>query len=75
MRAAQLLGAATANLAVYPLQLAPADEALYHLLTEEVRAQLDDAAFLAAWATGEAMSVEESVAYALGESTPWLSFA
>jgi hypothetical protein len=32
-----------------------------------VRAQLDDATFAAAWAEGQAMSLEQAVAYALAE--------
>lgn len=35
-----------------------------------LHAQMDDAAFAAAWAEGCAMSVEQAVAYALAEPTP-----
>jgi adenylate cyclase len=43
------------------------EEAIYQEVASAVRAQLDEAAFQAAWADGTAMSLEEAVAYALDE--------
>jgi hypothetical protein len=47
----------------------PADRLEVDRYVVDVRAQLDEAAFEAAWAEGQAMSLEEAVIYALGGNT------
>src|SRR5262249_30258384 len=66
-RAARLFGAAEA---------AGGDRALYGLRTDRweedlwsARAALDEATFAAAWAEGEAMTLEEAIADALGDES------
>ena len=41
------------------------DHAEYDNIVADIRAQLDDATFAAAWAAGQAMSLEQAIAYAL----------
>jgi hypothetical protein len=68
-RAARLLGAAEALLEATGVRLIAADRAEYDRNVAAVRAQLDEAAFAAAWAEGRAMAAddwEQVVAYALG---------
>ena len=45
--------------------LGPADRAEYERDLEAARAQLDEATFTRAWKAGQAMSVEQAIAYAL----------
>jgi non-specific serine/threonine protein kinase len=45
----------------------PEERVRHERLIAAARAQLDDAAFDAAWATGQAMTLEQAIAYALGE--------
>jgi predicted ATPase/DNA-binding CsgD family transcriptional regulator len=66
-RAARLLGAAEALLEAMGVGLQPADQLEADRYVAAVRKQLDGAAFEAARAEGRAMSLEEAVAYALGE--------
>jgi non-specific serine/threonine protein kinase len=66
-RAARLLGASDALLRTMGLGLQPQDQREVDRFEAAVRGQLDQAAFEAAWAEGRAMSLEEAVAYALGE--------
>ena len=66
-RAARLVGAAQALREVLGTILDPADQALYDAAVAAARAGLSAEAFEAAWAEGQAMPLEEAVAYALEE--------
>ncbi len=77
-RAAQLFGIAEAYLEVSQVKLGNAINDLfdhiaaishveYEQLVAAVRAELDEASFEIAYAKGQAMSLEEAVAYALGQ--------
>ena len=65
MQAVQLLGAAEALLETAVHALEPIHRAEYDRTVAAVRAQLDEAAFAAAWAAGRALSLEQAIAYAL----------
>jgi non-specific serine/threonine protein kinase len=67
-RAAQLLGAAEALREVASTPLPPYRRADHDRDLAAARAQLDEAAFAAAWAAGRAMAMEQAVAYALEEA-------
>jgi tetratricopeptide (TPR) repeat protein len=67
-RAARLLGASEAVFEAWRVGPVTADQLEIDQYMADVRAQLDEAAFEAAWAEGRAMSLEEAVAYALGEN-------
>lgn len=67
-RAVTLLGAASQLRGAMGLPLLPVDKPGYEQVLASVRASLTDAAFAAAWAAGESLSAEESVAGALAES-------
>jgi tetratricopeptide (TPR) repeat protein len=67
VRAAQLLGAAETLLKAIHSQLDRADRTESERNLAYVRAQLDEAAFTAAWMEGQAMTLEQAVAYALEE--------
>ncbi len=69
-QAARLDGAATALRRVIGAPLAPNERADYDNTVADLRAVLGEAAFEAAWAEGEAMSVEQAVAAALAEPHP-----
>jgi len=60
-----LFGAAEALLDLIGAPLAPADRAEYERDLAIARAQLDEAAFTAAWAQGRALSLEQAITYAL----------
>jgi PAS domain S-box-containing protein len=66
-RAAQLWGAAEHLRVTLGCRPAPAARAAYERQLALARAQLGEAAFAAAWAAGEALSLEQAVAVALGE--------
>jgi non-specific serine/threonine protein kinase len=66
-RAARLLGAADTLFKTMGLGLQPQDQPEIDRYEAAVREQLDKATFEAAWTEGRAMSLEEAVAYALGE--------
>jgi predicted ATPase/DNA-binding CsgD family transcriptional regulator len=72
-RAARLLGAGEVLLEAMGVGLQPADQLEADRYVAAVREQLDGATFEAAWAAGRAMSLEEAVAYALGEDAKWES--
>jgi predicted ATPase/class 3 adenylate cyclase/tetratricopeptide (TPR) repeat protein/DNA-binding XRE family transcriptional regulator len=65
--AAHLLGAAAAFRTAWPGGYWPAGRAAYAHTVATVRAQLDEAAFAAAWAAGQALTLEQAIAEALGE--------
>jgi len=66
-RAARLWGAAERLRQVLGCRPAPAARATYERAMAVARTQLDEATFAAAWAAGRAMSLEQAIAYALGE--------
>jgi tetratricopeptide (TPR) repeat protein len=66
-RAARLLGAAEAAREAMGVEQLPSDQLEVDAYIAAARDQLDQATFDAAWAAGRAMSLEEAVAYALGQ--------
>lgn len=70
LRAARLWGAAEALREVIGLPLSPYDLSNYDYETylDMARSQLDEAEWEAAWSEGRAMTLEQAVEYALGES-------
>jgi tetratricopeptide (TPR) repeat protein len=68
-RAARLFGAAEAQHEFIGAHLDPADRADYERNVAAVRAQLEPAVFAVAWATGQAMSLEEAIVEALDLTT------
>ena len=67
LRAVRLLSAAYAQFAQLPSFLAPADESAYQAWLDAARAQLAEVTFAAAWAEGSELSLEQVVAYTLGD--------
>ena len=74
-RAAQLFGAAAALRAQFNATLPPNDREFNARYIAEATALLGSEEFAAAWAKGQAMSVDEAIAYALGEDQVQLSRA
>jgi predicted ATPase/DNA-binding CsgD family transcriptional regulator len=66
-KAARLLGASDALLEAMGLFIQPGDRFEAERYESAIRAQLDDATFEAAWAEGQAMSLEQAIAFALEE--------
>jgi hypothetical protein len=64
-RAARLFGAAAALAAGSQVQIAVAHRAEQTRNLEATRSRMDEAAWTAAWAEGQAMAQEQAVAYAL----------
>lgn len=64
-RAARLFGAANALLQAIGDQLDSVDQAEWDRNTNGVRAQMDETRFASAWASGQAMTAERAIAYAL----------
>jgi predicted ATPase len=67
-KAARLLGASSAVLHILGIDYQPSIQPEYAAYTADVQSQLDEATFAAAWAEGQAMTLEQAVAYALGDS-------
>jgi predicted ATPase/class 3 adenylate cyclase len=67
-RAARLLGAVRAAQDASGVQMAPVDQAAFDGCVATARSRLNDGAFSAAWAEGNAMSLEQAVADALEEA-------
>jgi hypothetical protein len=67
LRAVRRLGAAEATRDVLGLPIPPGDRAAYERDVAAVRDLLDAAARETAWAAGRAMTLEQAIAYALGE--------
>jgi hypothetical protein len=65
LRAARLLGAAVRLRASISSPIDPVDRPEYDRIVAAVQARLSDPAFVAAWETGRAFTLDESVAYAL----------
>jgi hypothetical protein len=68
-RAARLFGTATRILEERNIQLEPSYTKLFAPLEAEARAHLGPKAWAAAWAAGQAMTLDEAIAYALAEDT------
>ena len=64
-RAARLFGAAEALRAPVNSSIDLVDQPEYERLVAIVRAELDEAAFTDAWAEGQAMTLEQTIKYAL----------
>jgi hypothetical protein len=64
-RAVRLSGAVDALLQALGSVLEPLERGLYDTAVNAARAQLDAATFDALWAEGQAMTLEQAVAYAL----------
>jgi predicted ATPase/transcriptional regulator with XRE-family HTH domain len=67
--AAQLYGAAEALRQAISSPLSPGDHAKQELITNDLRSQLGEVDFIAAWNLGQAMPLEEAVALALKGAT------
>jgi hypothetical protein len=67
-RAARLFGASQSLLSAAERRLDGPEAATFEAALAATRAQLDQAAFAAAWAEGQAMPLEQAVAYALEEA-------
>jgi predicted ATPase len=63
-RAGRLFGATEALREAIGAPLPPSEQRVYDVMVEKARARLDQAAFLAAWAAGRAMGLEEALNYA-----------
>ncbi|MSP14925.1 MAG: tetratricopeptide repeat protein, partial [Chloroflexi bacterium] len=70
MRAARLLGAAEGIQSATGIGVGLPAGVTYQQDRAAARAHLGEAAFEAAWAAGQAMSLEQAVAYALEEASP-----
>jgi hypothetical protein len=68
-RAAQLLGASYTFLKEMGLGLQPADQPEIDRFEAAVREQLGIGAFKSSWTKGQAMSLEQAIAFALEEGT------
>ena len=66
--AARLFGAAEAIREAIGAPLPPVSRADYERDVAAVRAQLDEAMFTSLWAEGRAMTIEQAIAYAPGNS-------
>jgi predicted ATPase/DNA-binding CsgD family transcriptional regulator len=64
-RAARLMGAVEALYKAFHIRLNYVDQVEHDRYVAAARAQLDEATFAAAWAEGQAMTMEEAIAYAL----------
>jgi hypothetical protein len=65
-RAAQLLGAGERLREASGCPITPADRGAYEAHVAAVRTALGEKAFVAAWAEGRAMAVDQAIACALG---------
>ena len=68
-RAAHLFGAVEALRKASTIRLSPLRRAAYECTLRDIRAQLDEAAFVAAWKEGGAMQLEHIIAYASETTT------
>ena len=68
-RAACLLGAAQALRTRLHSEMEPHERPDYEATLASIRLQLDQAALQSTWNTGETMSLEQAVAYALGDNS------
>lgn len=65
LSAAQLFGAVAAQLTAIAEPLLPVDQVEYEQHLKLVQSMLDPAAYTTAWQTGQAMTLEQAIAYAL----------
>jgi predicted ATPase/DNA-binding CsgD family transcriptional regulator len=70
LRTARLFGAAESLREAIPLPIRPYNRAPYDRYLPMARAQLDEAAFNAAWVEGRAMTLEQVTEYALTDAMP-----
>lgn len=68
-RATRLFGAAEAQREAFGASMPPAGRAEHGQHVADAHAQLGDAAFTTAWTEGRAMTMEQTVAYALADTT------
>ncbi len=68
-RSVRLFGAAAALREALGAPLPPADRADYDTSVADLRTQLGEKAFVAAWVEGSAMNLEQAVAYGLGKAS------
>jgi hypothetical protein len=73
-RAAVLLGAAEALRERINAPMAPAEQVEHARETDKLREQMDAAELAAAWAEGQAMTMDEAVEYALEPYEPGLTY-
>ncbi|MCI0397985.1 MAG: tetratricopeptide repeat protein [Chloroflexi bacterium] len=66
--AARLLGFMDSLLLTLGVSLAPVNDEIRAQDTATIRAQLDEMTFATAWAEGQAMTLEQAVAYGLGKA-------
>ena len=66
-KAARLLGAASALLSETGVDYHPTDLPEIIKYTDDVKAQLDKVAYESAWSEGQAMTLDQAIAYALEE--------
>lgn len=66
VQSARLLRSAAVLLASCRMLWASPEHNHYQRINDEGRSQLDEAAFVAAWAAGQAIGVDEVIALALG---------
>jgi tetratricopeptide (TPR) repeat protein len=64
-RAARLFGAASALRDAIGMHLSPVDRSLYEPYLAAAHGELGETAFAAAWAEGQALTLEQAIAYAL----------
>jgi tetratricopeptide (TPR) repeat protein len=69
-RAARLFGAMEAMHEAMGVVLSPVDRADYERAVVVARAQIDESMWAAAWAEGQAMSLDQVIAYALATADP-----
>jgi hypothetical protein len=69
-RAAHLFGAASALREALGAPLPPPDRPTYDCALESARGQLGKQAFATAWAEGQAMTLEQAIAFALAVTSP-----
>jgi predicted ATPase/class 3 adenylate cyclase len=65
VRAARLIGAAEGLGATTGLRPSQGERIIWEHIIASIRAQLDEATFTATWAEGQAMTMEQAIAYAL----------
>lgn len=70
VKGGRLFGASQALRELAGIPLMPGDRATYDRNVSAVRAQLDETTFAAEWANGQAMTMEQAVAYALEGRNP-----
>jgi hypothetical protein len=70
VRTARLAGAVDALLRSLGAMLDPLERRMYNAAVQAAHAQFGAANFNALWAEGQAMTLEQAIAYALGDDQP-----